>query len=237
MIDSILATAAQIVAGSTVRWAGCAPSEEQRIYIANHSSHLDTLCLLSALPLAARDTGLHRVGRWIDEPADPRRSFADRVHVDAEGRTRPVAARDYWARDVIRRYLAARVFNAVLIDRAASPGTPAGQLGRQAVDQMIEALGDQHSLILFPEGTRGSGDEVAPFRSGLFHLCRAKPQVAVVPVYLENLNRILPKGHLLPVPILSRITFGTPLRLQPDQTKDAFLQRARESVRALKAAA
>lgn len=207
MIDSILATAAQIVAGSTVRWAGCAPSEEQRIYIANHSSHLDFIVLWSYLP------------PWLRR------------------RTRPVAARDYWARDVIRRYLAARVFNAVLIDRAASPGTPAGQLGRQAVDQMVEALGDQHSLILFPEGTRGSGDEVAPFRSGLFHLCRAKPQVAVVPVYLENLNRILPKGHLLPVPILSRITFGTPLRLQPDETKDAFLQRARESVRALKAAA
>ena len=207
MIDSILATAAQIVAGSTVRWAGCAPSEEQRIYIANHSSHLDFIVLWSYLP------------PWLRR------------------RTRPVAARDYWARDVIRRYLAARVFNAVLIDRAASPGTPAGQLGRQAVDQMIEALGDQHSLILFPEGTRGSGDEVAPFRSGLFHLCRAKPQVAVVPVYLENLNRILPKGHLLPVPILSRITFGTPLRLQPDEMKDAFLQRARESVRALKAAA
>jgi len=207
VIDSILATAAQIVAGSTVRWAGCAPSEEQRIYIANHSSHLDFIVLWSYLP------------PWLRR------------------RTRPVAARDYWARDVIRRYLAARVFNAVLIDRAASPGTPAGQLGRQAVDQMIEALGDQHSLILFPEGTRGSGDEVAPFRSGLFHLCRAKPQVAVVPVYLENLNRILPKGHLLPVPILSRITFGTPLRLQPDEMKDAFLQRARESVRALKAAA
>jgi len=207
VIDSILATAAQIVAGSTVRWAGCAPSEEQRIYIANHSSHLDFIVLWSYLP------------PWLRR------------------RTRPVAARDYWARDVIRRYLAARVFNAVLIDRAASPGTPAGQLGRQAVDRMIEALGDQHSLILFPEGTRGSGDEVAPFRSGLFHLCRAKPQVAVVPVYLENLNRILPKGHLLPVPILSRITFGTPLRLQPDETKDAFLQGARESVRALKAAA
>ena len=207
MIDSILATAAQIVAGSTVRWAGCAPSEEQRIYIANHSSHLDFIVLWSYLP------------PWLRR------------------RTRPVAARDYWARDVIRRYLAARVFNAVLIDRAASPGTPAGQLGRQAVDQMIEALGDQHSLILFPEGTRGSGDEVASFRSGLFHLCRAKPQVAVVPVYLENLNRILPKGHLLPVPILSRITFGTPLRLQPDETKDASLERARELVRALRAAA
>jgi 1-acyl-sn-glycerol-3-phosphate acyltransferase len=207
MIASMLATAAQIVAGSTVRWAGCGPTNEQRIYIANHSSHLDFIVLWSYLP-----PGLRR-------------------------RTRPVAARDYWTRDGIRRYLAAHVFNAVLIDRVAAPGTPSGQLGRQAVDQMVEALAGQHSLILFPEGTRGAGEDVASFRSGLFHLCRAKPEVEVVPVYLENLNRILPKGHLLPVPMLSRITFGAPLRLKPDESKETFLERARQSVRTLKDAA
>jgi 1-acyl-sn-glycerol-3-phosphate acyltransferase len=206
VIASILATAAQIVAGSTVRWVGCTPSEEQRIYIANHSSHLDFIVLWSYLP------------PWLRR------------------RTRPVAARDYWARDGVRRYLAAHVFNAVLIDRTAAPGTASGQLGRQAVDQMVEALSGQHSLILFPEGTRGAGEDLASFRSGLFYLCRAKPDVEVVPVYLDNLNRILPKGHLLPVPMLSRITFGTPLRLQPDESKDAFLERARQSVRTLKEA-
>jgi 1-acyl-sn-glycerol-3-phosphate acyltransferase len=207
MIASILATAAQIVAGSTVRWEGCAPTEQQRIYIANHSSHLDFIVLWSYLPA------------WLRR------------------RTRPVAARDYWERNPIRRYLAAHVFNAVLIDRAAAPGAVPGQLGRQAVDQMLEGLSGQHSLILFPEGTRGAGEDLATFRSGLFYLCRARPEVDVVPVYLDNLNRILPKGHLLPVPMLSRITFGTPLRLQADETKDAFLERARQSVRALKAAA
>jgi len=207
MIASLLATAAQIVAGSTVRWAGCGPTDEQRIYIANHSSHLDFIVLWSYLP------------PWLRR------------------RTRPVAARDYWTRDGIRRYLAAHVFNAVLIDRVAAAGTPSGQLGRQAVDQMVEALAGQHSLILFPEGTRGAGEDLASFRSGLFHLCQARPEVEVVPVYLDNLNRILPKGHLLPVPMLSRITFGTPLRLQPGETKDAFLERARQSVRALKEAA
>jgi 1-acyl-sn-glycerol-3-phosphate acyltransferase len=204
MIASMLATAAQIVAGSTVRWAGCGPTDEQRIYIANHSSHLDFIVLWSYLPPSLRR------------------------------RTRPVAARDYWTRDGIRRYLAAHVFNAVLIDRVAPPGTPAGQLGRQAIDQMVEALAGQYSLILFPEGTRGAGEDLASFRSGLFHLCRAKPEIEVVPVYLENLNRILPKGHLLPVPMLSRITFGAPLRLQPDESKETFLERARQSVRTLR---
>jgi 1-acyl-sn-glycerol-3-phosphate acyltransferase len=204
MIASILATVAQVVAGSSVRWVGSVPTEGQRVYIANHSSHFDFIVLWSYLP-----AGLRRL-------------------------TRPVAARDYWQRDAVRRYLAARVFNAVLIDRVAAPGTAAGQLGRQAVDQMAAALDGHHSLILFPEGTRGLGDDLAPFRSGLYHLCRLRPDVDVVPVYLENLNRILPKGHLLPVPMLSRISFGAPLRLEPMEQKDAFLERARQAIRGLR---
>jgi 1-acyl-sn-glycerol-3-phosphate acyltransferase len=207
MIASVLAAVAQVLAGSSVRWVGSVPTDGQRVYIANHSSHFDFIVLWSYLP-----SRLRRL-------------------------TRPVAARDYWERDMVRRYLAARVFNAVLIDRVAAPGTAAGQLGRQAVDQMVEALDDRHSLILFPEGTRGPGDDLAPFRSGLYHLCNSRPDVEVVPVYLENLNRILPKGHLLPVPMLSRITFGAPLRLQPAEEKDAFLERARQAIRGLKEAA
>ena len=207
MIASILAAAAQVIAGSTVRWLGCAPTAEQRVYIANHSSHFDFIVLWSYLPPPLRRL------------------------------TRPVAARDYWERDAVRRYLATRVFNALLIDRVATPGTAAAGLGRQAVDQMVQSLDNRHSLILFPEGTRGAGEDLAPFRSGLYHLCRTRPEIEVIPVYLENLNRILPKGHLLPVPMLSRITFGAPLHLQPAEEKDAFLERARQAVRALKEAA
>ena len=206
MIASILASAAQVVAGSSVRWVGSVPLEGQRVYIANHSSHFDFIVLWSYLP-----PHLRRL-------------------------TRPVAARDYWERDMIRRYLAARVFNAVLIDRVAAPGEAAGQLGRQAVEQMARALDEHHSLILFPEGTRGLGDDLAPFRSGLYHLCRSRPAVDVVPVYLENLNRILPKGHLLPVPMLSRISFGVPIRVKPSEERDAFLERARQAIRELKPA-
>ena len=206
MIASVLAGVAQVLAGSSVRWLDAVPTEGQRVYIANHSSHFDFVVLWSYLP-----SRLRRL-------------------------TRPVAARDYWERDTVRRYLAARVFNAVLIDRVAAPGTAAGQLGRQAVDQMAKALDDRHSLILFPEGTRGPGEDLAPFRSGLYHLCHNRPDVEVVPVYLENLNRILPKGHLLPVPMLSRITFGAPFRLQPTEEKDAFLERARQAIRELKEA-
>jgi 1-acyl-sn-glycerol-3-phosphate acyltransferase len=146
-------------------------------------------------------------------------------------RARPVAARDYWERGRIRRYFGVKVFNAVLIDRAG--GEDAAERGRRAVERMVEGLGETSSLILFPEGTRGSGDRIGEFRSGLYHLCRARPGLELIPVHMENLGRILPKGKAIPVPMIGRVTFGAPMRLEDGESKDAFLRRARRAVEEL----
>jgi 1-acyl-sn-glycerol-3-phosphate acyltransferase len=145
-----------------------------------------------------------------------------------------VAARDYWERNFLRRYLSSRVFHAVLIDRR-SPGTQPSRADAEAViERMVEAMGENCSLIVFPEGTRGTGDDVAPFKSGLYHLACRKTGVNLVPSYLENLNRVLPKGEVLPVPVLSSLTFGPPLRIESWEDKRTFLERARQAVRRLK---
>lgn len=144
-------------------------------------------------------------------------------------RTRPVAARDYWERSRLRHYLATRVFRAVLVDRE---GQGLGQL-RAQLDQLVAALDAGDSLIIFPEGTRAASREIEPFKSGLDYLARRKPEVDLVPVYLHNLDRIMPKGEFLPVPQLSRITFGAPIRLQEGEAKAAFLERARAAVKEL----
>ncbi len=143
--------------------------------------------------------------------------------------TRPVAAQDYWEKG-FRRFLSEQVFRAVLIPRAAPTGEKSFSAGREALERMVEAMGERHSLILFPEGTRGTGEEVQPFKGGLYHLCSLKPGVELVPVYLENLNRILPKGEVLPVPLLGSVTFGPPLYLGESESKPEFLQRAREAL-------
>src|SRR5262249_6669769 len=138
------------------------------------------------------------------------------------------AARDYWTTNRLRRYLATQVFHAVLIERRHL------STRENPLTEMLTALGDRHSLIIFPEGGRQSGPDPAPFKSGLFHLAKDRPDVEFVPVLMENLNRILPKGEVLPVPLLGSVSFGPPLRLESGEEKGPFLERAREAVLALR---
>lgn len=143
--------------------------------------------------------------------------------------TRPVAARDYWDASPLRRFLASEVFGAVLIERKA-----AGHARGQVLEPLFDALDRGDSLILFPEGTRGDGEAIAPFKSGLYHLARQRPAVELVPVYLDKLHRVLPKGAALPVPLLCGLRFGAPLALADGECREPFLARARAAVEALR---
>jgi 1-acyl-sn-glycerol-3-phosphate acyltransferase len=153
---------------------------------------------------------------WSALPADRRRL------------ARPVAGRDYWERTAIRRYLAGAIFHAILIER--SGGANRLCAAEASVERMAAEIDGGHSLIVFPEGTRRVDGQVGQFKAGLFHLSRLRPQVQLVPVYLENLHRILPKGEVLPVPMLSRVVFGPPLAQVRDEEKQPFLGRARDAL-------
>jgi len=141
-------------------------------------------------------------------------------------RTRPVAAADYWSGG-FRGWLARRGFNALLIDRS-----PANR-ERDPLAPLAEALERGESLIIFPEGTRRAEALPGPFKSGLYFLARRAPGAELVPVYLDNLYRSMPKGTLLPVPLTCAVRIGAPLRRDADETKDVFLERARDAVVAL----
>jgi 1-acyl-sn-glycerol-3-phosphate acyltransferase len=193
----LLAGIAKLLSGATVRWHECQPDTCQRVYFANHTSHLDALVLWSSLPGPVRDL------------------------------TRPVAAKDYWSKGAIRRYIA-QSFRAILIDREEI------KVHQSPVDLMIREIGSQYSLIVFPEGGRNTGEEMQEFKSGLYYLSKKRPDLELMPVYIDNLNRVLPRGEFLPVPLLSCITIGPPLWLEPNESKADFLKRARQAVLRLK---
>jgi 1-acyl-sn-glycerol-3-phosphate acyltransferase len=195
---NFLALLARFLSGASVRWFDSQPDTCQRVYFANHTSHLDPIVIWSALPQAVRTI------------------------------TRPVAAKDYWSKGIVRRYFANQLFNAILIDREEI------KVHQSPVDLIIREIGHSHSLILFPEGGRQDGRDVAEFKSGLYYLCKKRPDLELIPVHIDNMNRILPRGKLLPVPMLSCITFGPPMWLEAGEAKVDFLARAREAVRRLK---
>jgi 1-acyl-sn-glycerol-3-phosphate acyltransferase len=191
---------AKALTGAQCQWIGCGPYETQRIYFANHSSHLDFILLWSALPAPLRK------------------------------RTRPVAAADYWFHGTFKQYLIRRVFNGVPVERKGrAPGA-------NPLQPMLDALDEGASLIIFPEGTRGSGEELLPFKSGIFHLAKDRPNVELVPVWMENCYRVMPKGSFLPVPLLCSVRFGEPTRLVEDERKADFLDRLKKAVEGLRSA-
>jgi 1-acyl-sn-glycerol-3-phosphate acyltransferase len=192
---------ARFITGVRPDWRGGAPSPNQRIYFANHTSHGDFLLIWTVLPRALR------------------------------ARTRPVAARDYWDRGALRRFIGRSVFNAALIDRIPDPQKP------HPIEILKQALAEGASLIFFPEGTRNATEEpLLPFKSGLYHLAAAHPQAELTPVWIDNISRVMPKGQYLPIPLLCSVAFGAPIALAEGESRDAFLARARQALLELRPA-
>lgn len=216
--------AARLLTGVRAYWhreaspLGPAPSraavfaEPPTVYFANHASHADFVLLWASLPPAMRRL------------------------------TRPVAAADYWRRSALRRFIGEQVFGALLIEReAAGSGRDWRVAAADPVRQMRAALQAGQSLILFPEGTRNTGDApLLPFKSGLFHLGRACAQadqpVRLVPVWINNLKRVLPKGMLVPLPLACSVSFGEPLAWLEGEDRAAFARRAEAAVLTLRPA-
>jgi 1-acyl-sn-glycerol-3-phosphate acyltransferase len=146
---------------------------------------------------------------------------------DLRHTTRAIAARDYWTRTPFRQWLTSKVFNVIYVSRERTAD-------EDPLEPLIEAMGRGDSLILFPEGTRGHAGEPQAFKAGLYNLAQKFPQAVLVPAWINNVQHVLPKGELVPVPVLCSVTFGAPLQVQADEERRAFLERARSAVVALR---
>ena len=200
-----LATLARLITGAQGHWYGAPPKAEQRIYFANHQSHFDWVLIWAALPSDLRSV------------------------------TRPIAARDYWTSTPLKHWITREIFNAVYVSRTRTKGgSEDGTDDEDPLEPLMEALRHGDSLVIFPEGTRGNQAEPAAFKAGLYHLAEAFADVQLIPAWIDNVQRVMPKGEVVPVPILCSVTFGAPLKLEPGEDKRAFLDRARDAVVALR---
>jgi 1-acyl-sn-glycerol-3-phosphate acyltransferase len=190
---ALLAFVARLITGAQGHWKGCPPKAEQRIYFANHQSHLDLVMIWAALPHELRAT------------------------------TRPIAARDYWTATPLKQWITTEIFHAIYVNRQRTDD-------QDPLEPLVAALANGDSLVIFPEGTRSNKGEPQAFKSGLYHLAEQFPGVALIPAWIDNVQRVMPKGEVVPVPILCTVTFGAPMQLQNGEDKRDFLARARQAV-------
>jgi 1-acyl-sn-glycerol-3-phosphate acyltransferase len=141
--------------------------------------------------------------------------------------TRPIAARDYWTKTPFRQWITTAVFNAIYVVRERTAD-------QDPLEPLFEALEQGDSIILFPEGTRGHAEEPAVFKAGLYNLTQRFPNVVLVPAWINNVQRVMPKGEVVPVPVLCSVTFGAPIQLEAGEERRAFLDRARSAVVSLR---
>lgn len=192
-ISALLTSILRLLLGASARFESTPDLSGQRIYFANHTSHIDTLAIMAALPKEARLN------------------------------TKPLAAADYWGKNKFLRYIATCGLNSVLINRQSKDGEDPLEPVRQVMEQGC-------SVIIFPEGTRRFQALPGEFKSGLYRLHKAFPQAHLVPIYLDNLYRSMPKGKHVPLPIICTIRIGDPLAVLEDEEIGDFLNRAREAV-------
>jgi 1-acyl-sn-glycerol-3-phosphate acyltransferase len=205
IMGQFLAFIARLITGAQGHWKGCPPKAEQRIYFANHQSHLDWVLIWAALP--------HEL----------------RAH------TRPIAARDYWTSSPFKQWLTTEVFHAVYVSRTRAKPAEGGE-DQDPLEPLVEALAQGDSLVIFPEGTRSNRGDPAAFKSGLYHLAQQFPHVQLIPAWIDNVQRVMPKGEVVPVPVLCTVTFGEPMLLGEGEDKRLFLDRARDAVLAARPA-
>ena len=141
---------------------------------------------------------------------------------------RPVAAADYWLKNKLRAFVGPEVFNCVLIDRRP-------EVDDKPMDKILAALDEGSSLIIFPEGNRNMTDaDLLPFKAGLYNMGLARPDVDLVPTWIANLNTIMPKGEIIPLPLICTVTFGASVHVQNGESKEDFLARAAKALSDLK---
>lgn len=91
-----------------------------------------------------------------------------------------------------------------------------------------------HSLILFPEGTRGKANEMKSFKNGVSYLLKSVPEALYVPIYCDGLGYLMPKGDWLLVPSKASVRIGKRHSIDRSLEAKDMTSRIRESILALK---
>lgn len=169
---------------------------KQFIIVANHFSHVDTAAILSMLP-------------W---------KKVYKVH--------PVAARDYFGKNILTTLFFKFTMNVLLIDRKSNDKN-------KAINDMLNSLDEGHSLIIFPEGSRSSTEKMSEFKGGIVKLLKLRPNIPYIPVLIQDSLMILPKGDPIVVPHNFNVIVGQAQFLNLTQSDHENLDEIKKQIEML----
>lgn len=156
----------------------------QFIVVANHNSHLDTMSILSALPI----------------------TMLTKVH--------PIAAGDYFGKNIITQFLTEFFVNTLLISRQKD------KTKINAIDSIDQLIKEGKSILIFPEGSRGEAEIIQEFKNWAAILLKNNPTVPLIPIFIKGMGKALPKGDPFLVPMECQLTIGKPVIIENINSKE-----------------
>ncbi len=187
-----------------------------RLYTGVHGIPPNVLPELPFVVIANHSSHLDTMVIWAAVPSGIR------------SRLRPAGAADYWLATPLRRWFFSTILSGMAIERQHV------SRANNPIDDLAETLRSGNGVLIFPEGTRSRDGSLQPFKSGVYHLVRAMEQpTPVLPIGLQNLQRIMPKGEVLPIPLLCTLRLGETIFLDPDESKEMFLNRCQSAIQRL----
>lgn len=178
------------------------------IFAPNHTSNLDTVAILAALP---------RSWRRRLAPAISQNYFLPYLERTGTLGTRISLAMQYW--------LAVILVNVFPLPQSTRGVREALQFAGRLVD-------DGYSILIFPEGERTPDGRLHEFRPGV-GLIAARLQAPVIPVHIEGLYELFPVGASWPKAGPVRVRFGAPLHFGEETDFREAAKRVEEAVKKL----
>lgn len=143
--------------------------------------------------------------------------------------THPIAAADYFGKNKFTSFISWLFINVKLIPRKKS----SDEDNDNPINIMDELLKKKKSIIIFPEGSRGKPGKLSPFKKGIGILSEKNQNVPIIPVYLEGISRVLPKGNKIILPSLTKIYFGEAIHIT-DESAEEIVERVEKAIHRLK---
>lgn len=199
--------------------------EGPRILAANHTSHLDSLALLLALP-----------GRWRKRIAPAmglnrfHAYFSHFVRHEEEEESKREKQKKARRPSKLLRFAHALAYHAITFLFQTYP-FPQGAAYRPSLEYTGELLDAGLWLLIFPEGEVSSSGKMNHFRGGL-SIIAERTDVPVFPVGISGMRDVLPPGKVFPRRGPVTVNIGKALRYKNEE-HEVFTSKIENEVRGL----